>query len=94
MPAPLPSFSDTLPWSAATILSLIYPGRRATRFLIEASLSFLGLWDPTAKRWGSVLYNAEVRSASFSGAWVWWAVPPGLFITFTVLGSVFSGYTL
>lgn len=62
--------------------------------LIEASLSFLGLGDPTAKSWGSTLYYAQVRSAFLSGAWKWWVIPPGLLITAAVLGFAFTGFAL
>jgi len=62
--------------------------------LIEASLSFLGLGDPTAKSWGSTLYYAQVRSAFLSGAWRWWVLPPGLLITTAVLGFAFTGVAL
>ncbi len=62
--------------------------------LIEAALSFLGLGDPTAKSWGSVLYYAQVRHAFLSGAWVWWVLPPGLLITAATLGFAFTGYSL
>jgi ABC-type dipeptide/oligopeptide/nickel transport system permease subunit len=62
--------------------------------LIEASLSFLGLGDPTAKSWGSVLYYAQVRNAFISGAWVWWVLPPGFLITAATLGFAFTGYSL
>jgi ABC-type dipeptide/oligopeptide/nickel transport system permease subunit len=65
-----------------------------TAILIEASLSFLGLGDPTAKSWGSTLYYAQVRSAFLSGAWKWWVLPPGLLITAAVLGFAFTGYAL
>ncbi len=62
--------------------------------LIEASLSFLGLGDPTAKSWGAVLYYAQVRNAFLSGAWVWWVLPPGLLITAATLGFAFTGFAL
>ncbi len=62
--------------------------------LIEASLSFLGLGDPTTKSWGSILYYAQVRSAFLSGAWVWWVLPPGALITLATLGFAFTGFAL
>lgn len=65
-----------------------------TAILIEASLSFLGLGDPTAKSWGSTLYYAQVRSAFLSGAWTWWVLPAGLLITAAVLGFAFTGFAL
>lgn len=62
--------------------------------LIEASLAFLGLGDPTAKSWGTVLYYAQVRNAFLTGAWVWWVLPPGLLITAATLGFAFTGFAL
>ena len=92
--------------SAGRILSLhVLPGvislslaqfilAASNAILIEASLSFLGLGDPTAKSWGSILYYAQVRSAFLSGAWLWWVLPPGLLITLAVLGFAFTGFAL
>lgn len=59
--------------------------------LIEASLSFLGLGDPTAKSWGTMLYYAQARSAFLSGAWLWWVIPPGICIALTVLALALIG---
>ena len=92
--------------SAGRILSLhVLPGvislslaqfilAASNAILIEASLSFLGLGDPTAKSWGSILYYAQVRSAFLTGAWLWWVLPPGLLITLAVLGFAFTGFAL
>jgi peptide/nickel transport system permease protein len=44
--------------------------------LIEASLSFVGLGDPSTISWGIMLFSA-FNSGSFSTAW-WWVVPPSL----------------
>lgn len=44
--------------------------------LIEASLSFVGLGDPSTISWGMMLYNA-FQSGSFSTAW-WWILPPSV----------------
>lgn len=62
--------------------------------LSEASLSFLGLGDPTAVTWGSMLFHAQARSAYLTGAWLWWVVPPGLLIGATVLATAMMGYGL
>lgn len=62
--------------------------------LIEASLAFLGLGNPMAKSWGMVLYYAQARGAFLTGAWLWWVLPPGLLITFTVLAFALTGYAL
>ncbi len=66
----------------------------AQAILLEATLSFLGLGDPTQKSWGSVLFYAQARNAFLSGAWLWWVVPPGLGITAAVLGFALLGLGL
>ena len=45
--------------------------------LAEASLSFLGLGDPTLVSWGSMLNRAFMRGAVSRGAW-WYLIPPGI----------------
>jgi ABC-type dipeptide/oligopeptide/nickel transport system permease subunit len=62
--------------------------------LTEAAISFLGLGDPLAKSWGTVLYYAQVRGAFLTDAWLWWILPPGLLITAAVLGFTLTGYVL
>lgn len=62
--------------------------------LLEASLSFLGLGDPTQKSWGSVLYYAQARNAFLSNAWQWWVLPTGLLITACVLSFALLGFAL
>lgn len=62
--------------------------------LLEASLSFLGLGDPTNKSWGTILYYASARGAFLTGSWVWWVVPTGLTVSIAVLGFAFVGYSL
>ncbi|HEU0235163.1 MAG TPA: ABC transporter permease [Candidatus Limnocylindrales bacterium] len=66
----------------------------AQTILIEASLSFLGLGDPTAETWGSMLYWAQARGAFLNESWQWWVVPPGLAISVTVIGFTYAGYLL
>ncbi len=65
----------------------------SSAILIESSLAFLGLGDPTAKSWGMVLYYAQARGAFLTGAWPWWILPPGLLITLTVLAFALIGYS-
>ncbi len=62
--------------------------------LLEASLSFLGLGDPTTRSWGTILFYANARSAFLTDAWIWWVVPPGLCIAAAVLSFAFIGYAL
>lgn len=60
--------------------------------MMESSLSFLGLGDPLAKSWGSMLFYANARSAFLTDAWMWWVLPPGVCIIVIVLGCTFVGY--
>ena len=62
--------------------------------LADASLSFLGLGDPTVKSWGMTLYYANARSAFLTDAWLWWVLPPGICVTAVVLGFALVGYAL
>jgi peptide/nickel transport system permease protein len=54
----------------------------------EATLAFLGLGDPTARSWGTMLgwaFNDPLIFAS--GAWTWWVLPPALAIVGAVLAT-------
>lgn len=62
--------------------------------LVETTLSFLGLGDPTVPTWGSMLFWANSRGAFLSDAWLWWIVPTGLAISITVLAFTYTGYLL
>ena len=58
--------------------------------LSEATLSFLGLGDPTLVSWGSMLNRAYMRGAVTRGAW-WFLIPPGLALAWVTLGLTFFG---
>lgn len=62
--------------------------------LAEASLSFLGLGDPTAKSWGTMLYFARASGAFLGDAWQWWVLPTGVMISLSVLSLVLISYGL
>ncbi len=67
----------------------------ANAVLMEASLAFLGLSDPTAVSWGLILNRALAHPGLyFSPAWTWWLLPAGLAITWAVLGFSFLGVGL
>jgi peptide/nickel transport system permease protein len=63
----------------------------AVAILTETTLSFLGLGDPFAVSWGSILESAYAEGAISLGAW-WYLVPPGLCIVLVVLGFTMCGY--
>ena len=54
----------------------------AFAILTEASLSFLGLGDPTVVSWGQML-NLAFGSGNLRTAW-WWVVPPSLALVLLV----------
>lgn len=56
--------------------------------LAEASLSFLGLGDPSAKSWGAMLYFARASGAFLGPSWQWWVLPTGVMIALSVLSLV------
>lgn len=60
--------------------------------LVETSLSFLGLGDPTQTSWGSILYHANARTAFLTGSWTYWIVPAGLAVSLTVTALAFIGF--
>jgi peptide/nickel transport system permease protein len=63
--------------------------------VLEAGLAFLGLSDPTAVSWGTVLNQALGHPGIyFSSLWTWWILPAGLAITVAVLGFTLVGIGL
>jgi ABC-type dipeptide/oligopeptide/nickel transport system permease subunit len=80
-------------WPAARTIALVQLVLVAgTSILAEASLSFLGLGDPSAKSWGTMLYFARASGVFLGEAWKWWVVPAGLMITLSVLSLVLIAY--
>lgn len=54
----------------------------------DATLSFLGLGDPTNQSWGSMLGAAFNYPLLFLGpTWLWWTLPPALSIALVVLAT-------
>lgn len=79
---------QVLPYLFASI-ALSVPGA----ILTEASLSFLGLGDPSIVTWGRILNEAEMAGATINGYW-WWVLPPGLMITIVGMTFIFIGQAL
>jgi peptide/nickel transport system permease protein len=61
--------------------------------LSETTLSFLGLGDPTAVSWGSILEDAFSAGAISQGAW-WYLAPPGICVVLVVLSFNLIGRAL
>jgi peptide/nickel transport system permease protein len=62
---------------------------------IEAGLAFIGLGDPSAVGWGTMLNRALESPQIYLGSlWLWWLLPAGLALTVAVLGFTFIGVGL
>lgn len=61
--------------------------------IAESTLSFLGLGDPSAVSWGSMLQSALSSGSVSAGAW-WYLLPPGLAIVVIVLCFTLVGRAL
>ncbi|MDC7251106.1 MAG: ABC transporter permease [Sphaerochaetaceae bacterium] len=56
----------------------------------EASLSFLGLGDPTSKSWGILLNNAiNFEGIYFTDYWKWWITSPLIMLILLILALSF-----
>jgi peptide/nickel transport system permease protein len=90
--------------SPAILWTLILPGVLALvianavlviagSILAEATLSFLGLGDPTRSSWGQILHDAFVSGSVGNGYW-WYFLPPGIGIVVVVLSFSLIGQSL
>ncbi len=66
--------------------------------LAEASLSFLGLGDPSFPTWGQMLESGFRTGALYVGYW-WWVIPPGVLylvtaMAFTMLAWRWSNWSI
>jgi ABC-type dipeptide/oligopeptide/nickel transport system permease subunit len=60
----------------------------------EATLAFLGLGDPSAASWGSMLGWAFANPLLFtSPAWTWLVLPPATGIALLLLAASLSAWT-
>ncbi len=77
------------------VMSLVYVSLAMavpSAIVLEAWLSWLGLYDPTVMTWGRMLHDAESEPQGIR-MW-WWMVPPGLTIALISLSFVLLGYAL
>lgn len=65
----------------------------ASAMFSEASISFLGLGDPTMKSWGMMLNFAFMKGGLINEMW-WWYLPPGLCIVAVVFSLMLIGFSL
>jgi len=55
----------------------------AAAMLMDMSLGFLGLFDPTTKSWGMMMHYAFARGGFVNGLW-WWFIPPGAAVALVI----------
>ena len=65
----------------------------ALMILLESTLSFIGLGNPTSVSWGTTLEKSFAAGAPTLGAW-WWIGFPGLCIVLVVLAFTMCGNAL
>jgi peptide/nickel transport system permease protein len=75
------------PIAASVFVSL---GSRAV--IMEASLAFLGIGDPTVQSWGMMMRRAlDYRGIYLTFAWTWWLLPPGICLSVLIAGLAMLG---
>ncbi len=65
----------------------------ALSIFYETALDFLGIGDPTAVSWGTIIQNAFLETATSNGAW-WAIVPAGLAIALVIISCYLVGQAL
>lgn len=65
----------------------------ASVIILESTLAFLGLGDPTTPSWGNILQAARQAGAMSAGLW-WYILPPGIAITLVALAFTLCGRAL
>jgi peptide/nickel transport system permease protein len=65
----------------------------AVSIYLETALAFLGLEDPSAITWGTILQHAFDRAAISAGAW-WAIVPDGIAISVLIVGCFLLGQAI
>jgi ABC-type dipeptide/oligopeptide/nickel transport system permease subunit len=76
------------------VVSLIYVSLALavpSAIILEAALSWLGLFDPSVMSWGRMLRDAQANNGI---EMLWWIVPPGLSIALVSLSFILLGYAL
>ena len=80
-------FPALFPISMVSMLKII-----SAAIIAEASLSFLGLGDPTSKSWGIILNRSiNFDSIYFTEYWKWWIVIPLFFLILLVISFAMLG---
>ncbi|WP_087022218.1 ABC transporter permease [Thaumasiovibrio subtropicus] len=85
-------FVELLP-NLISIVGASFIGSVMYAIMMESTLSFLGLGDPNAVSWGTMLYNVRTSSSMLVGAW-WEVVAPCLALIFVAIGLAMLNFAV
>ena len=85
-------FVEILP-NLISIVGASFIGSVMYAIMMEATISFLGLGDPSTISWGIMLYNVQTSSAILVGAW-WELIAPCLALTTLAIGLALLNFAV
>ncbi|KXI21763.1 ABC transporter permease [Photobacterium sanguinicancri] len=85
-------FVEILP-NLISIVGASFIGSVMLAIMTEATLSFLGLGNPSTISWGIMLYNVQTSSSMLVGAW-WELLVPCLALTFIAVGLALLNFAV
>lgn len=85
-------FVEILP-NLISIVGASFIGSVMYAIMMEATISFLGLGDPSTISWGIMLYNVQTSSAILVGAW-WELITPCLALTTLAVGLAMLNFAV
>jgi peptide/nickel transport system permease protein len=85
-------FIEILP-NLISIVGASFIGSVMLAIMTEATLSFLGLGDPTQITWGIMLYNVQTSSSMLVGAW-WEVVAPCVALIMIAIGLAMLNFAV
>jgi peptide/nickel transport system permease protein len=75
------------------LLALMFLTQVRRAILLESSLAFLGLADPTHKSWG-VMIQYGFKFVALGDNWLWWLLPPSLALALTLISLALIVFAL
>ncbi|AAW86636.1 ABC transporter permease [Aliivibrio fischeri] len=85
-------FVEILP-NLISIVGASFIGSVMYAIMMEATISFLGLGDPSTISWGIMLYNVQTSSSILIGAW-WELIAPCMALTLLAIGLAMLNFAV
>ena len=76
-----------------SIVGASFIGSVMYAIMMESTISFLGLGDPSTISWGIMLYNVQTSSAILVGAW-WELIAPCMALTLLAIGLALLNFAV